>query len=208
MPLTLPTLLRHHLSALRMLLVLTVITGVCYPLLITGIAHAAFPAQAAGSLIGGNGGSVGSRLIGQTFDLPGRGGKRGGPDPQWFQPRPSAAGPGYDPRSSGASNLGPNNPDLVRMIKERRAAVAAFDGVRPSRVPADALTASGSGLDPHISKAYAYQQVNRVAGARGLSPATVRELIVRHVESRGGGFLGQGDAVNVVELNRDVAGLR
>ncbi|MYZ39385.1 MULTISPECIES: potassium-transporting ATPase subunit KdpC [unclassified Streptomyces] len=208
MPLSLRTLLRHHLSALRILLVLTVITGICYPLLITGIALAAFPSQANGSLLGGNGGATGSRLIGQSFDLPKRAGRPGGPDPKWFQPRPSAAGPsGYDPTSSGASNLGPNNPVLIRMIKERRAAVAAFDGVPPSSVPADALTASGSGLDPHISRAYANQQVSRVAKVRGLSPATVRKLVADHVEGRGGGFLGHGDVVNVVELNQDLAGV-
>ncbi|WP_066948027.1 potassium-transporting ATPase subunit KdpC [Streptomyces lushanensis] len=208
MPLTLRTLLLHHLSALRMLLVLTVITGICYPLLITGIAQAAFPSQANGSLIGGNGGATGSRLIGQDFDLPKREGRPGGPDPKWFQPRPSAAGSaGYDPTSSGASNLGPDNPVLIRMIEERRAAVAAFDGVRPSGVPVDALTASGSGLDPHISRAYANQQVNRVARVRGLHPATVRKLVADHVEGRVGGFLGHGDVVNVVELNRDVAGV-
>ncbi|MFE4174801.1 potassium-transporting ATPase subunit KdpC [Streptomyces sp. NPDC056909] len=211
MPLSLRTrtLLRHHLSALRILLVLSVITGLCYPLVITGIAQAAFPSQANGSLLGGNGGATGSRLIGQNFDLPKRDGWPGGPDPKWFQPRPSAAGPsGYDPTSSGASNLGPDNPVLIRMIKERRAAVAAFDGVRPSSVPVDALTASGSGLDPHISRAYANQQIDRVAGVRGLNPATVRKLVAAHTEGHGGGFLGHGDAVNVVELNRDLAGVR
>ncbi|MFB7274493.1 potassium-transporting ATPase subunit KdpC [Streptomyces sp. NPDC056244] len=208
MPVSFRTVLRHHLSALRMLLVFTVITGVCYPLVITGIAQVAFPSEANGSLISDHGEPVGSRLLGQNFDLPKRGGRPGGPDPRWFQPRPSAAGErGYDPTSSGASNLGPNNPVLIRMIKQRRAAVAAFDGVHPSHVPADALTASGSGLDPHISRAYANQQVERVARARGLSPVVVRKLVADRAAGWSGGFLGQGQIVNVLELNQALVGV-
>ncbi|MFF1416254.1 potassium-transporting ATPase subunit KdpC [Streptomyces sp. NPDC058280] len=209
MPLVLRSVIRHHLAALRMLLVFTVITGIGYPLLITGIAAAAFPHQANGSLIKDNGRPVASSLIGQDFTLPGRRGRATGPpDPKWFQPRPSAAGTtGYDPTGSAASNLGPNNPVLVKAVKERRAAVAAFDGVRPDSVPVDAVTASGSGLDPDISRAYADEQVNRVARARGLSAATVRGLVADHVTGRDLGFLGQ-DAVNVVELNHDLARLR
>ncbi|MGD3106163.1 potassium-transporting ATPase subunit C, partial [Streptomyces sp. YGL11-2] len=123
------------------------------------------------------------------------------PDPGWFQPRPSAAGPaGYDPTASGASNLGPNNPELVRTVRLRRLAVAAFDRVPPGRVPPDAVTASGSGLDPDISSGYAYEQVPRVAAARGLAPAAVRRLVARHAHGRTLGFLGS-PGVNVVELN-------
>lgn len=200
--------LRHHLVALRVLLVFTVITGIAYPLAVTGIAQAAFSRQANGSMLTANGTPVGSSLIGQSFALP----KENPddvrepvrPDPKWFQSRPSAGG--YDPLSSGASNLGPNNTGLIKTIKDRRAAVATFDGVPPSSVPADAVTASGSGLDPAISVAYAYEQAVRVARARHLAPAVVRALVARHVQGRALGFLGQ-ERVNVVELNHDLAGL-
>ncbi|MEU5100140.1 potassium-transporting ATPase subunit KdpC [Streptomyces sp. NPDC020996] len=198
---------RDHLAALRMLLVFTVITGIAYPLTITGIAQGLFPHQANGSMIKDSGRPVASSLLGQNFDLPPRKGRTtAAPDPKWFQPRPSAAGStGYDPTSSGASNLGPNSDTLVRRIAQRRAAVAAFDGVRPGSVPADAVTASGSGLDPDISPAYAYEQVNRVAKARGLDPAAVRRLVAAHVTGRRLGFLGQ-KSVNVVRLNHDLDG--
>jgi len=209
MPPFLRSAVRQHLAALRMLLLLSVITGVAYPLVITGIAQAAFSHQANGSLIKDHGKAVASGLIGQNFVLPKKKGQAAAqPDPKWFQPRPSAAGDtGYDPTSSSASNLGPNNPDLVTSIRQRRAAVAAFDGVRPDSVPVDALTASGSGLDPDISKAYALQQVSRVARVRGLSVAAVRGLVGDHVIDRSGGFLGQG-GVNVVQLNHALAALR
>jgi K+-transporting ATPase ATPase C chain len=209
MPSILRSVIRQHLAALRMLLLLSVITGVAYPLVITGIAQAAFSHQANGSLIKDNGRTVASSLIGQNFVLPKKKGQAAAqPDPRWFQPRPSAAGDsGYDPTSSSASNLGPNNPDLLTAIRQRRAAVAAFDGVRPGSVPADALTASGSGLDPDISLAYAHQQVGRVARARGLSAATVRGLISDHMKDRDAGFLG-AEAVNVVELNHGLAALK
>ncbi len=200
-----PTVIRQHVAALRMLLVFTVITGIAYPLAVTGIAQAAFPHRANGSLVTFDGRTAGSSRIGQNFNLPGTPAR---PDPKWFRPRPSAAGDGgYDPAASAASNLGPNNPELISSIKERRAAVAAFDGVRPEDVAVDALTASGSGLDPDISPAYAYQQVNRVARARRLTPASVRALVARHVDGRDLGFLGQ-ETVNVVGLNRDLAALR
>ncbi|MFD7878110.1 potassium-transporting ATPase subunit KdpC [Streptomyces sp. NPDC059766] len=193
---------RHHLAALRLLLVLTVITGIAYPLAVTAIAQVFFPRQANGSLIKDHGRPVASALIGQSFDLPQR---IPAPDPHWFQPRPSAAGgTGYDATSSGASNLGPDNTTLVKTIAQRRAAVAAFDGVPPARVPADAVTASGSGLDPDISPAYAYEQVNRVAKVRDLNPAAVRDLVAAHVSGRQLGFLGQG-SVNVVLLNHELA---
>jgi K+-transporting ATPase ATPase C chain len=138
---------------------------------------------------------VGSSLIGQSFaDASGR------PLPQWFQPRPSAAGAGYDPTSSGASNLGPNSSDLLKNVRERRATAAALDRVDPASVPPDALTASGSGLDPDISPAYADEQVARVAKARGLDPAQVRSLVDVHVQGRDLGFLGE-PTVNVLDLN-------
>ncbi|WP_436790363.1 potassium-transporting ATPase subunit C [Yinghuangia sp. YIM S10712] len=120
------------------------------------------------------------------------------PDPKWFQPRPSAGA--YDPLASGASNYGPENPEFIELVKDRKAAVAAFNDVPEDRVPADAVTASGSGLDPHISEAYALIQVDRVARARGLDPALVRKLVEDHVEGRVVGFLGD-ERVNVLELN-------
>ncbi|MFI0790327.1 potassium-transporting ATPase subunit KdpC [Streptomyces lydicus] len=204
----LPSALRQHLAALRMLLVFTLITGIAYPLLVTGIAQLAFPHQANGSLIRAHGKPVASRLIGQNFALPKRNPRDPKeelrPDPKWFQPRPSAGG--YDPRASGASNLGPNNPDLITAVGQRRASVAAFDGVSPGSVPVDALTASGSGLDPDISPAYAYEQVNRVAKARHLPRPRVRKLVADHVQGRVLGFLGQ-ESVNIVELNRALAGV-
>ncbi|MBN9169857.1 MAG: potassium-transporting ATPase subunit C [Microbacterium sp.] len=132
---------------------------------------------------------------------------KGNPLPQWFQPRPSAAGKtGYDGTSSGGSNLGPENKDLITAITERRAQIAAFNGVSPDEVPADAVTASGSGLDPHISPAYALLQVDRVAAARDLPAATVRALVEAHIQSRDLGFLGE-PRVNVLELNQALQGL-
>jgi K+-transporting ATPase ATPase C chain len=203
------TVVRHHLAALRMLLVFTVITGIFYPLLVTGVAQAAFSDQANGSLVKQNGKTVGSSLLGQNFDLPKKNPNDANevakPDPKWFQPRPSAGG--YDPLASGASNLGPNNTDLIKSIQERKAAVGAFDGVPASKVPADAVTASGSGLDPDISPAYAYEQVNRVAKARGLSTATVHQLVAGHVQSRSLGFLGD-ERVDVVTLNLALTNLK
>ncbi|HET9257974.1 MAG TPA: potassium-transporting ATPase subunit KdpC [Pseudonocardiaceae bacterium] len=197
-----PGPVRQHLAALRALLVLTVLTGVLYPLVVLGIGQLFFPGQANGSLVTANGQVVGSRLLGQAFTD-----AQGNPSPQWFQPRPSAAAdpnnkndPGYNPLFSGASNLGPSNPDLITSIQRRRAAVAAFDGVPPASVPPDAVTASASGLDPDISPAYAFEQVNRVARARGLDPAAVRALVAAHVRGRTLGILGQPQ-VNVVELN-------
>lgn len=202
----LPTAVRTHLAALRMLLLLTVITGIVYPLAVTGVAQAFLGHTANGSLIRDDGRVVGSGRIGQSFDLPKRNpgdpDEAPRPDPKWFQPRYSAGA--YDPLRSGASNLGPNNPGLIKAIKERKAAIAAFDGVSPKDVPADAVTASGSGLDPDISTAYAYEQVDRVAKARGLNPATVRELVAANTHSRALGFLGQ-DYVNVVQLNLDLS---
>ncbi|MFI5528761.1 K(+)-transporting ATPase subunit C [Kitasatospora sp. NPDC051853] len=203
-----PTTVRNHLTALRALLVLTVILGIGYPLLVTGVGQLAFADKANGSIVKSEGKEVGSSLIGQNFNLPKKNpddpDEAAQPDPKWFQPRPSAAGTGYDPQSSGASNLGPNSDVLLKSVEERRAAVAAFDGVDPASVPADALTASGSGLDPHISKAYAEQQVARVAKARNIPAEQLNKLIDKSTEGPALGFLGQA-GVNVVLLNKALA---
>jgi K+-transporting ATPase ATPase C chain len=202
--------LRQYVAALRALLVLTVILGLAYPLVMTGIAQAAFHSNANGSLVHRDGKTVGSDLIGQAFTKPvlvnGKPKKDADgnpvvePDPAYFQSRPSAAGLGYDPLSTSASNLGPENKDLIAAIKERRSAAAKLDDVAPSQVPPDALQASGSGLDPHISPAYAQQQIARVAGERGLDVAKVQALVDEHTQSRVLGFLGER-RVNVLELN-------
>ncbi len=182
--------------ALRAMVILTVALGLAYPLAITAVAQVAMPAQADGSVAAAaDGAAVGSTLIGQSFAD-----ADGAPLPQWFQPRPSAAGDGYDAGASSGSNLGPENPDLVAAIAERRAAVAAFEGVAPEEVPVDALTASASGLDPDVSPAYARLQVRRVADARGLAEADVRALVESHVSGRDLGYLGE-PTVNVLELN-------
>lgn len=202
MPSALLRMVRAHLTALRLLLVLTVLCGLAYPLLITGFAQLALDRQANGSQVHRHGQVVGSSLLGQSFDLPKKNPndphEQPRPDPKWFQPRPSAGG--YDPTASGASNLGPNDTGLTGSVDDRRAAIAAFDRVDPADIPPDALTASGSGLDPHISPTYAYEQVNRVAQARGLDPQAVRRLVGAHVTGRVLGFLGE-PRVNVLELN-------
>ncbi|GAB3598088.1 potassium-transporting ATPase subunit KdpC [Microbacterium tumbae] len=182
--------------AVRAMLVLTLVLGIGYTLLVTGIGQLLMPWQANGSAVtDADGAVVGSSLIGQPFtDADGEA------LPQYFQSRPSAAGDGYDGRASSGSNLGPENPDLVAAIEERRSAIAEREGVDPSEVPADAVTASGSGLDPHISVAYALLQVARVAGARGWSEAEVRKLVESSIQGRDLGFLGE-ERVNAVELN-------
>ena len=184
--------------AVRLTLLSTVVLGIAYPLAVWGVGQAAFHDQANGSMVTSSDGTVvGSSLIGQSFD--GRGADR------WFQSRPSAAGEkGYDAGASSGSNLGPSNPDLLRSVQERRAAVAKADGVPTSEVPADAVTASGSGLDPDISPEYALQQVSRVAAARGMSESAVRTLVGQHTEARQLGFLGE-PVVNVLELNLALA---
>jgi K+-transporting ATPase ATPase C chain len=199
--------------AVRAMLVLTLVLGVGYTLAITGIGQLILPWQANGSQVDakdrpvggwlGGSASAGSILIGQSFTSasPSSGSDaKGNALPQYFQPRPSAAGDGYDPRSSGGSNLGPNNPDLVKTITERRAVIAAREHVAESAVPADAVTASGSGLDPQISPAYALLQVDRVAEARGLDATVVRNLVESKMQTRDLGFLGE-PRVNVVDLN-------
>ena len=193
--------------AVRAMLVLTLVLGVGYALAITGIGQLALPWQANGSLADAKGNATGgwtggdapagSALIGQSFTD-----AQGDALPQYFQPRPSAAGEkGYDPTASGGSNLGPNNPDLVKAIEERRAQIAAREHVAESAVPADAVTASASGLDPQISPAYALLQVDRVAAARGLDPSAVRTLVASRIQSRDAGFLGE-ERVNVLALNQ------
>jgi K+-transporting ATPase ATPase C chain len=193
--------LRTSAVAVRAMIVLTLVLGVGYTLLISLIGLA-LPAQANGSLLrDAEGEVVGSSLIGQSFtDADGEA------LPQYFQSRPSAAGDGYDAAASSGSNLGPNNADLVAAIEERRTAIADREGVDVSDVPADAVTASASGLDPHISPAYAELQVDRVAAERGLSDAEVRDLVAAHTAGRDLGFLGE-PRVNVVELNAALDGL-
>lgn len=187
-------------AALRALLVLTLVTGVLYPLLVTGVAQAAFPGKANGSVVDSRGREAGSSLIGQTWNS-----GDGKPAPQWFQPRPSAGK--YDPLASGASNLAATSPELLKEVKARKAQVADFNGVPRSAVPPDAVTASASGLDPDISPAYARIQTDRVAEARSLDPGTVRKLVEKHTEGRRGGFLGE-PSVNVLELNLALRELR
>jgi K+-transporting ATPase ATPase C chain len=186
---------RQIWASVRMLAVMTVVVGLVYPLVMTGFAQVVFPHKADGSLVKQDGKVVGSKLIGQLFTD-----KDGNPLPEYFQSRPSAAGDGYDPLSSGASNLGPENKDLLEAIMERRTAAAALDGTHPADVAPDALLASGSGLDPDISPEYADQQVDRVARARGVSPAKVRALVSRFTNGRSLGFIGEVH-VNVLLLN-------
>jgi K+-transporting ATPase ATPase C chain len=198
----LPGLVRQHIAALRGLLVLTVATGILYPLVMFGIAQAAFHQRANGSPVSYHGRVVGSSLLCQEFVN-----AKGDPLPQYFQPRPSNAvnaevktDYGCDPLFSAASNLGPTNPAEVQLIKQRQQAIATFDHVKISAIPADAVTASGSGLDPDISPQNADIQVDRVAAARHVSPAAVMALVRRCTQGRTLGFLGE-PRVNVLELN-------
>ena len=176
--------------AIVLLLVLTVITGVVYPLVVTGIAQVAFPTQAGGSLVIRDGKSVGSALIGQSFS-----------DPKHFWSRPSATAPQpYNGLASGGSNLGPLNPALTDAVKSRMDALRAADPTNNSPIPVDLVTASASGLDPDISLAAAYYQAPRVARERGLHPQAVLALIAAHARGRWLGILGE-PRVNVLDLN-------
>ncbi len=185
---------RQTWTAVRAVLVFTIALGVLYPALIT-LAAQAMPAQSSGSLVRVDGEVVGSSLIGQSFTD-----DEGNALPEWFQSRPSAAGAGYDGAASSGSNYGPTSADLLAAIADHTAAVAALEGVSEDEIPADAYTASASGLDPHISEAYALLQVDRVAEARGLDATAVRELVESKVEGRDLGYLGE-PRVNVLELN-------
>jgi K+-transporting ATPase ATPase C chain len=193
---------RQHLAALRALLIFTAITGIIYPVAVWGLAQGLFHNQANGSLVQFHGRVVGSRLLCQEFTD-----AKGNPLPQYFQPRPSAAilsgaknDYGCDPRYSSASNYGPNNPAFIALLKQRRSQIAAFDHVPVSAIPSDALTASGSGLDPGITPANAAIQVDRVAAARHVSPAAVEALVKQNTFARQIGFLGE-PYVNVLLLN-------
>ena len=199
----LPSFIRQHIAGLRLLLIFTVITGIIYPVVMWGIAEAAFPSQANGSLVSYHGRIVGSSLLCQEFTD-----AKGNPLPQYFQPRPSDAilsgakdDYGCDPRYSSASNYGPNNPKYIALIKSEQKQISAFDHVPISKIPADAVQASGSGLDPDISPANAAIQVDRVAAARHISPAQVEVLVKNYTTGRTLGILGE-PVVNVLLLNR------
>jgi len=182
--------------ATRAMALLTLALGVGYTLLITGIGQLVLPAQANGSIVTNQDGEpVGSALIGQSFAD-----EDGNPLPEYFQPRPSAAGDGYDGGASSGSNYGPENEDLIAAITERKTQVAEFNGVAEDEVPADAVTASSSGLDPHISPEYATIQIARVAEARSIPAEQVRELVEAHTQGPDAGYLGES-RVNVLELN-------
>jgi K+-transporting ATPase ATPase C chain len=182
--------MNHLRPALVSLALLTLITGVAYPLVVTIIARTTFPHQAEGSLIVKDGKVIGSTLIGQPFD-----------DPKYFWGRPSATSPfPYNAASSSGSNLGSTNPALAAAVEARVRALRAADPGHTAPVPVDLVTASGSGLDPHISPAAAFFQVRRVARARGLDELAVRALVERHTESRQLGVLGE-PRVNVLAVN-------
>ena len=183
-------MLRTFKDSFLMLVVLTIVTGVIYPLVVTGIAQGVFPSQANGSLIERRGKAVGSALIGQPFS-----------EPKYFRSRPSATGPmPYNAGASSGSNQGPLNPALADAVKGRIEALRKADPDNKAPVPVDLVTASASGLDPHISPAAAEYQAARVAKARGLEAAKVRALVAEHTEGRQLGFLGE-PRVNVLRLN-------
>jgi K+-transporting ATPase ATPase C chain len=176
--------------AIVSLVLLSALTGIVYPLVVTGIAQVVFSRQANGSLIMKDGKTVGSELIGQPFD-----------DPKYFWGRPSATSPfAYNAGASSGSNQGPTNPALKKAVQDRIDALRAADPGNTAPIPVDLVTASGSGLDPHISPAAALYQVRRVAKARGLSEDALRNLVEQHVQSRQFGFLGE-PRVNVLKLN-------
>jgi K+-transporting ATPase ATPase C chain len=173
-----------------MLLLLTALTGLVYPVVVTGVAQLVFPHQANGSLIMKGGNPVGSELIGQSFD-----------DPKYFWSRPSATGPyPYNAAASSGSNLGPTNPDLLKAVADRAETLKQADPDNKAPVPVDLVTASGSGLDPHITPAAALYQASRVAKARGVPQERLEKLIAEHTEGRQLGFLGE-PGVNVLKLN-------
>jgi len=181
---------RYVFASIRMALVTMLVLGLAYPLLVTGMAQAAFPAQANGSLVtSADGAVVGSALIGQVFA-----------SDRYFRPRPSAAGDGYDAMASGASNLAPTSQALVDQVTERVKTAEAAEGLTSGTVPVDMVTASASGLDPDITVANAYAQTARVAAARGVSATAVRAIVDAQVTDRALGLLGE-PRVNVLLLN-------
>ena len=182
-------MLKHMVVSIKMLLVLTVLTGVIYPLAVTGMAQAVFHYQANGSLIAKDGKVIGSELIGQYFD-----------DPKYFWGRPSATAPAYNASASSGSNLGPTNKALLEAVEGRIKALRAADPGNAASVPADLVMASGSGLDPHISVAAVRYQIGRIAHLRKLSPKALNQLAGHFVERRPWGILGQ-PRVNVLKLN-------
>jgi K+-transporting ATPase ATPase C chain len=200
----LPGIVRQHIAAIRLLLVFTVLTGIVYPVVMWGIAQVAFNHQANGSLVSYHGRVVGSALLCQEFVTQ----SNGNPLPQYFQPRPSFAIPspapkddyGCDPTYSAASNYGPTNPKQVALVRQRQQQISKLDHVPVSQIPPDAVTASGSGLDPDITPQNAAIQVNRVAAARHVSPAAIRALVQQYTQGRSLGFLGE-PTVNVLNLN-------
>lgn len=185
---------RQVLTGLRLLIVFTVALGVVYPVVVWGVGQVAFSRQAQGSLIVSGDTIRGSSLIGQSFT-----------GDEWFASRPSAGN--YDALASGGSNAGPSDADLIAAIEKRKAQIAAREGVSPADVPADAVTASASGLDPFISPAYAAIQQARVARVRGLAPQQVASLVAAATSDRSLGFLGE-PRVNVVTLNAALAAQR
>ena len=181
------------IPAVRLTLAITVLTGLVYPLVVTGLSQAIFPLQANGSLIVANGKIAGSELIGQKFSKP-----------EYFHGRPSAAGnDGYDAANSGATNLGPTNQALINRVRDDIKKFRQENPTYTGPIPADLLTTSASGLDPHISPASAYAQVDRVAKARGISPDAVRQAVERHLEGRQFGIFGE-PRVNVLGLNLEL----
>jgi len=192
MSLSLNNLFRQARTGLLLLIACTVLLGIVYPVAVYAVGRIA-SAKADGSVVSVDGTPVGSSLIGQTFNA-----DEGGEE--WFWSRPSAAGDGYDPLSSSATNLGPEDTSLLEAVEAQRELVAAADGTDPAAVASDALTSSGSGLDPDISPEYAQQQIARVAAARGLSEDAVAALVAEHTSDRDLGFIGESH-VNVLELN-------
>lgn len=189
------TTVRAYWVAIRAMIVFTGILGLGYTAVITGVAQLIAPWQANGSVLEVDGKAVGSALIGQSFTD-----KHGTALPQWFQSRPSAAGDGYDAGASSGSNYGPDDARLIEAVKARAIAIEKLDGVSAGQIPADALTASASGLDPHISPEYALLQAKRVAVQRGLPEAEVKRLVTSRIQDRDLGYLGQ-PTVDVLQLN-------
>ncbi|ABY22658.1 potassium-transporting ATPase C chain [Renibacterium salmoninarum ATCC 33209] len=191
---TFTSYLRQFGTAFRLLIAATVVLGLGYPAVVWGIGQLAFPNQANGSIVSVNGQQAASSLIAQS--------PKDGLGPEWFHPRPSAVN--WDPASSRASNLGPNDPKLAESIETLRAQIAEDENVSESKVPMDALTASGSGLDPQISLAYAQLQIPRIADKTGLSETALQDLVSKNTTSELESLLGQ-QSVNVTKLNIDLA---